>query len=102
MKILTANLLSTGEAVWLSANGRWATAISQSDIARDDVSEARLESRGKASLARHEVVDVNLVEIALHDGNPLPLRLRERIRAAGPTNRLDLGKQADARLVAAA
>lgn len=96
MKILTANLLSTGEAVWLSSNGRWATTISSSEIARGAEAEAKLESRGRASLARHEVVDVNLVEIALQDGNPAPLRLRERIRAAGPTNRLDLGKQADA------
>jgi hypothetical protein len=28
------------------------------------------------------------------DGRIVPQRLRERIRAAGPTNRVDLGKQA--------
>ena len=40
------------------------------------------------------MVDVNLIDVDLVDGEIVPLRLRERIRAAGPTNRTDLGKQA--------
>jgi hypothetical protein len=40
------------------------------------------------------VVDVNLIDVEVVDGEIVPQRLRERIRAAGPTNRVDLGKQA--------
>jgi hypothetical protein len=40
------------------------------------------------------VVDVNLIDVEIVDGSVRPLRLRERIRAAGPTTRNDLGKQA--------
>ena len=54
----------------------------------------RLEAIGKAAFANNEVVDVDLIDVELVDGAIRPLRLRERIRAAGPTNRLDLGKQA--------
>ncbi len=40
------------------------------------------------------MVDVKLIDVDLVDGAIVPVRLRERIRAAGPTNRTDLGKQA--------
>ena len=39
-------------------------------------------------------LDVAMVDIELVDGVIRPTRLRERIRAAGPTVRNDLGKQA--------
>lgn len=93
MKILTANRLTDGEAVWY-AGGGWAETIDSSEIAADKVAEERLEAIGAASLAANEVVDVNLIDVDVIDGVIHPLRLRERIRAAGPTNRNDLGKQA--------
>ena len=37
---------------------------------------------------------MNLIDVQLVDGAIRPTRLREQIRAAGPTNRNDLGKQA--------
>jgi hypothetical protein len=40
------------------------------------------------------VLDVDIIDVELVDGAIVPIRLRERIRAAGPTNRADLGKQA--------
>jgi hypothetical protein len=40
------------------------------------------------------VLDVELIDVTVADGAIVPLRLRERIRAAGPTNRQDHGKQA--------
>jgi hypothetical protein len=40
------------------------------------------------------VVDVNLIDVTVVDGLVEPVRLREKIRAAGPTIRTDLGKQA--------
>ena len=64
------------------------------EVANDKEAEARLEAIGKAAYANNEVVDVNLIDIDLVDGAIVPPRLRERIRAAGPTNRTDLGKQA--------
>ncbi len=93
MKVLTANRLRDGEAVWYS-HGRWAEVIDNADLASDLEAEARLQAVGAASLANNEVVDVELIDVALVDGTIEPLRLREKIRAAGPSNRNDLGKQA--------
>ena len=94
MKILTANRLTDGEAVWFAKDGSWAEAIGASEVAADKEGEARLEAIGKTALDNNEVVDVNLVDVETIDGEIVPQRLRERIRAAGPTNRMDLGKQA--------
>ncbi|TIY02808.1 MAG: DUF2849 domain-containing protein, partial [Mesorhizobium sp.] len=44
--------------------------------------------------ANNEVVDVNLIDVTVANGVVEPVRLREKMRAAGPTNRNDLGKQA--------
>ncbi|GAA4126552.1 DUF2849 domain-containing protein [Aminobacter aganoensis] len=94
MKILTANRLTDGEAVWFAADGTWAETIDVAETVDDKAGEARLEAIGKAAHDNNEVVDVNLIDVSLVGGTIHPLRLREVIRAAGPTNRLDLGKQA--------
>ena len=94
MKVLTANRLTDGEAVWFAKDGSWAEAIGLSETVGDKDGEARLEAIGKAAYDNNEVVDVNLIDVDLVDGKIVPQRLRERIRTAGPTNRVDLGKQA--------
>jgi hypothetical protein len=94
VKILTANRLSDGEAVWFSADRGWAETIEGAELATDAAAEERLEAIGKDGIRTNRVIDVELIEVTLLDGKIRPVRLRERIRAAGPTNRLDLGKQA--------
>lgn len=94
MKALTANRLIDGEAVWYSEAGAWIETIAGAELARDKEAEARLEAIGKAAFAANLVVEVELIDVDLADGAVVPHRLRERIRAAGPTNRIDLGKQA--------
>jgi len=94
MKALTANRLTDGEAVWYAKDGSWAEEIGASELVADKDGEARLEAIGKAAYDNNEVVDVNLIDVDLVEGEIVPQRLRERIRAAGPTNRVDLGKQA--------
>jgi hypothetical protein len=94
MKVLTANRLTDGEAVWFAKDGLWAESIGPSEVVGDKEGEARLEAIGKAAYDNNEVVDVAVIDVDLVGGEIVPQRLRERIRAAGPTNRLDLGKQA--------
>jgi hypothetical protein len=94
MKILTANRLTDGEAVWFAKDGSWAEEIGGSEVVGDNEGEARLEAIGKAAYDNNEVVDVNLIDVDVVGGEIVPQRLRERIRASGPTNRMDLGKQA--------
>ncbi|TPK96155.1 DUF2849 domain-containing protein [Mesorhizobium sp. B2-4-12] len=94
MKILTANRLGDGIAVWY-ADGGWAETVDQADPAHDKAAEDRLEAIGARAFAANEVVDVNLIDAEIVDGVVEPVRLREKIRAAGPTIRGDLGKQAE-------
>lgn len=93
MKVLTANRLADGIAVWYS-NGGWAETIDHADIAHDKAAEDRLEAIGAKASAANEVVDVNLIDVTVANGTVEAVRLREKIRAAGPTTRNDLGKQA--------
>jgi len=93
MKILAANRLTDGEAVWLMDDHRWSETIHDACIARDKADEERLERAGEIAVLRNEVVDISLIDVAIVDGVIRPNRLREQIRAAGPTIHPELGKQ---------
>jgi hypothetical protein len=94
MKVAAANRLTDGEAVWLSRDGVWAETIQAAEVAADKQAEVELERIANAAVAANQVVDLELIDVELVDGSIVPLRLRERIKAAGPTIRPDLGKQA--------
>jgi Protein of unknown function (DUF2849) len=94
MKILTANRLTDGEAVWYATDHSWSETIAGAELAPDKAAEDQLAAIGKAAYLANQVLDVDLIDVDMIDGDIVPVRLRERIRAAGPTNRNDLGKQA--------
>jgi hypothetical protein len=85
MKVLTANRLSDGIAVWYSPSKGWDVDIATAELVSDAVGEARLTAIGAAAYANNEVIDVNVVDAEFADGKPAATKLRERIRAEGPT-----------------
>ena len=84
-KVLTANRLTDGIAVWLDASGQWTDRLQDAFVARHAEAVEALEAAGQQAFASNLVVDVNVIEIEEKDGKLHPLRLRERIRAEGPT-----------------
>jgi len=93
--ILIANDLLDGDVVVMGAGG-WSRDPAAARIAEDEAVALALDAEGRASMARNEVVDAYLVEVALRaDGFPVPTHFRERFRILGPTVRPDLGKQAE-------
>ena len=84
-KVLTANRLTDGISVWLGANGEWTVSLKDAFLARHDDAVAAITAAGEQALADNRVVDVNVIEIEETANGPRPFRLRERIRAAGPT-----------------
>lgn len=93
MEILTGNELVSGAAVYLRADGVWG----------EDLQAARLFGKGQtaerdaaiaATKATGRIVSLEIEEIDQVDGVIVPRRLRERIRAAGPTAPLTLNGQA--------
>jgi hypothetical protein len=100
-KVLTANRLSDGIAVWLDANGQWTENLQVALVARHAECVASLEAIGKRDFADNKVVDVNVIDVQEVQGRLWPLRLRERIRAAGPTMEYAPGyRPADAAFIA--
>ncbi|MBP1850054.1 DUF2849 domain-containing protein [Rhizobium halophytocola] len=84
-KVLTANRLTDGIAVWLDAAGGWSEDLQTAFVARHDEAVAALEETGRKALSDNLVVDVNVIEVEETDGKLWPTRLRERVRAGGPT-----------------
>jgi hypothetical protein len=94
-KVLTANRLSDGIAVWYSRSNEWAGNIKEADVVSDKEAIIWLEKVAAETLAKGQHCDVVLIDVEETADGPRPLKLRERIRADGPTITPDLGKQAD-------
>ncbi len=89
MQVLSANRLGDGKAVWFAADHSWVESIEAATIAGNRTAADALLAFARNAVLRNEVVDANLVDVALSGGRVVPARLRERIRAAGPTIRTD-------------
>ncbi|MEC9343210.1 MAG: DUF2849 domain-containing protein [Pseudomonadota bacterium] len=98
MKIITANRLSDGAVVYLAAEG-WLTDIARAAVLNAaDAIEAGLASAARA-VSERMVIDTAAIDVTVEKGRgPVPVRLRERIRAFGPT--VPFGEAARERLVA--
>ena len=84
-KVLTANRLSDGVSVWLDASGNWNEQLQDAFVARHKEAVDALEATGRQAFADNKVVDVNVVDVEDVGGVLRPLRMRERIRAEGPS-----------------
>ncbi|MES0809783.1 DUF2849 domain-containing protein [Roseibium sp. SCPC15] len=96
MKVITANRLLNGDVVWLGENDTWVerVTLARTFEGKDAVAEG-LEIGANAE-KNQEVVGVYEMDVTVEDGVIIPVRLRERIRAAGPTTHPNFGKQAQA------
>ena len=96
MKALTANRLIDGEVVF-GKNGQWVERFADAELFDDDAKAEAAEAHGKSEPT--VVVDVYLIDLADTDGVWTPVSYRERIRALGPTNHIDHGKQVEGGVV---
>jgi hypothetical protein len=84
-KAITANRLDNGRVVFLDANGGWTADIAAALFVADgpelDAATAHAQSQHDARV----VVEPYAIDIAVVEGRPTPARIRERIRAEGPT-----------------
>jgi hypothetical protein len=93
-QILTANRLVVGEVVYWGGASGWVPRLDQAQVLINGEAEKALA--GAADWVRKgEVVAPYLFDVRVNNGVAVPVKVREAIRAAGPTVRLDLGKQAD-------
>jgi len=92
-QILTANRLTDG-AVTYWRSGRWVEALAEAEILADGTTAKAALDAAKVSVADRAVVNPYLFEVRIEGGHAVPAKEREIIRAAGPSVRGDLGKQA--------
>ena len=93
-QIVTANRLADGIVVFLDAGQRWVETLCAAEVLADAAGAARALDAAKLDEARDIVVEPYLIDVVDRNGAPAAKHLREVIRAAGPTIRRDLGKQA--------
>ena len=91
MNILTGNDLASGDVVWWTGSG-WS---------RDIAGVVDVGSGGEAILAVEEAALRVNASYIVEAKNGIPLHIKDRIRAGGPTVRIDLGVNPDIEIVKA-
>ena len=85
MDVITANALTSGAVVFRASGGRWTHQVNDAEVlGTPEASEAALAA-ANADAAANIVVEPAAIPVTLEDGAVVPVRLRERIRAKGPT-----------------
>jgi hypothetical protein len=93
-EIVTANRLADGVVVFQTADGRWTEDFKRARILSDVQDSQDALARARQDEGQNIIVDAYAVPVVERNGHFAPQALREAIRAAGPTTRRDLGKQA--------
>lgn len=84
MEILTGNELMSGATVYLDAGGHWVEDLQQARVFAKTEAEAK-EAAIAATKKTLRIVSLETETVTLRDGVIHPDRIRERIRAEGPT-----------------
>jgi len=83
-KVITANHLLEGDAVWLTADDQWTRHMSEAELIDDEAHAAirMLDAQGHAAT----VVGPYLVDAKAGENGPEPTHFRETFRTRGPSN----------------
>lgn len=84
MEILTGNELMSGATVYLDRNGRWVEELQAARVFGKDEPEAK-EAAIAATKRTGRINSLEIETVTVRDGVIVPDRLREHIRATGPT-----------------
>lgn len=95
-QVLTANRLIDGEVVYLGREGGWVERLAEARVLGAPAEGETALNWGQEAERNQEVVHAYLFDVVAHGEGLKPVKMREIIRAAGPTVRTDLGKQAAA------
>ncbi len=83
-KVVTANALLEGDAVWLTEDNRWTRDIHEAELITDEAhGDLRLlEAQARAD----EIAGAYLADAKPGDDGPEPTHFRETFRTRGPSN----------------
>jgi hypothetical protein len=84
VKLLTGNDLATGDVIWWTGSG-WSRHVADSaDVGAEG------EPLGRVEEAARRVNGPVVIEATMTPDGPRPAHIKDRIRALGPTVRMDL------------
>jgi hypothetical protein len=86
-KAITANRLDDGRVVFLDELGGWVPTLVEARLLSDGAALEQASAYAKAQHDARIVVEPYAIDVEIVDGLPVPARIRERIRAQGPTVR---------------
>jgi hypothetical protein len=86
-KAITANRLDDGRVVFLDDMGGWVPTLVEAQLLPDGPELEKASAYAKTQHDARIVVEPYPIDIIIVDGLPVPARIRERIRAQGPTVR---------------
>jgi hypothetical protein len=85
-KAITANRLSDGLVIFLTEDNNWSLSIADAALFSDGPElEAALAFGKRQQDEARFLVDAYAIDIEIINDKPVPSRIRERIRAEGPT-----------------
>ncbi|MFA8442508.1 DUF2849 domain-containing protein [Yoonia sp.] len=83
-KVVTANALLEGDAVWLTEADTWTRTMAEAELMTD---EAHADLRLLEAQARvDEIAGAYLADAKAGENGPEPTHFREEFRARGPSN----------------
>jgi len=83
-EILTGNELTSGATVYLDVHGNWVEDQQAARLFEKEDAPARDEAIA-LSKKTQRIISIDTEKVSVVDGRIVPERLRERIRAVGPT-----------------
>ncbi len=84
-QLLTANRLKDGAVVYLDRNGGWSIRFEEARVVDNDVDARAFEDIGRRGERARVVVGTYLIDVVADGDAYRPIRMREKIRAEGPT-----------------
>ena len=85
LNIITGNSLGEGLVVFQIPGGGWSLDIGHAEVLETPEALAAATARANADAAANRVVEPYAVEVTRSGARLIPVRLREQIRADGPT-----------------
>lgn len=83
-KVVTANILRSGEVVYMCADGSWSPRHEDAELIGDEATAA--ERLAVAEAQATTVVGPYLADAAPGPDGPVPTHIREAFRTRGPSN----------------
>lgn len=93
-QVITASRLREGDVVYMAAGSKWVGELKDALAVESQDALDSMLANAAADVKAQLVLDPYTFPVDDSSGEISPLSMKERIRARGPSNRLDLGKQA--------